>query len=76
MYSVEFLMPLSKDASTYDPCFGNNNALTPTSPYLGLPLSPLSTFSFLTFLLSSTQFPVSTLVEYLVSTFQLGVEND
>lgn len=31
---------------------------------------------FLTFLLSSTQFPVSTRVEYLVSTFQLGVEKD
>lgn len=40
-------------------------------------LSPLSIFpqGFLTFLLSSTQFPVSTRVEYLVSTFQLGVEN-
>lgn len=28
------------------------------------------------FILSSTQFPVSTRVEYLFSTFQLGVEKD
>lgn len=40
-----------------------------------IPQPSVHLLSFLTFLLSSTQFPVSTLVEYLVSIFQLGVDS-